>query len=464
MYGNADLTMQQIRNQNQTFNDQIFNYQAAIKSMEKEKTEKEKESKELKKKAKTLEKQLNDAKLAYEMAKDDYDDNENKNKQIEHTIKRTHSLEKMKIGQKYEGDINAMRKKETELDNDIHLKAIQLKRQEGVIARKAMAGKLKEKQEELDTLTAEYKGVQDYINSDEFQNPISKMEEIFKKEMHENDLKKYEETIQKLRQEIIEANKYVDEHPDDYAAIQTQLTKKIEELQNVKIKAQKHNDNLQQKLNHIDYLKQTQENLRKDINDLTIKQNEMDLNLEYNKEQDINKNIDELIKQKTNLSIENEKKQHELNLMKETREQQRKNNELKSQVKTFDETTKNEKFKEQDEKMLALETQYNYAVIEGEKYKQIYAKQKQLDALQLANAAKEQIINSSNICGQPFDSAAETATTSQVEAILDSNIQQQKRISQDLDTQEKRLNDNFEEEEEENNDEFVSNANNGFNP
>ena len=247
MYGNADLTMQQIRNQNQTFNDQIFNYQAAIKSMEKEKTEKEKESKELKKKAKTLEKQLNDAKLAYEMAKDDYDDNENKNKQIEHTIKRTHSLEKMKIGQKYEGDINAMRKKETELDNDIHLKAIQLKRQEGVIARKRMAGKLKEKQEELDTLTAEYKGVQDYINSDEFQNPISKMEEVFKKEMHENDLKKYEETIQKLRQEIIEANKYVDEHPDDYAAIQTQLTKKIEELQNVKAQAQKHNDNLQKK-------------------------------------------------------------------------------------------------------------------------------------------------------------------------------------------------------------------------
>ena len=174
----------------------------------------------------------------------------------------------------------------------------------------------------------------------------------------------------------------------------------------------------------------------------------MDLNLEYNKEQDINKNIDELIKQKTNLSIENEKKQHELNLMKETREQQRKNNELKSQVKTFDETTKNEKFKEQNEKMLALETQYNYAVIEGEKYKQIYAKQKQLDAIELANAAKEQIKNSNNIYGQPLNSAAETATTSQVEAILDSNIQQQKIISQDLQTQEKRLNDNFEEEEE----------------
>lgn len=52
--------------------------------------------------------------------------------------------------------------------------------------------------------------------------------------MNEKDLKKYMNENQKLRDEIISIHEYIQEHPEDYAAVQTQLTKKIEELQNIR--------------------------------------------------------------------------------------------------------------------------------------------------------------------------------------------------------------------------------------
>lgn len=60
-YGNPDLAMQQMRNQQQTYTDQLNNLDATIASMQKETAKLEKETKEAKKQHKKEERNLENA-------------------------------------------------------------------------------------------------------------------------------------------------------------------------------------------------------------------------------------------------------------------------------------------------------------------------------------------------------------------------------------------------------------------
>ena len=433
-YGNPDLAMQQMRNQNQLTTDQINNYRTTIESMKKEQEKKENELKSIKKQAKEAKRKLESAKIDYDIAKDNYEDNENINKKTQHLMHRTHSLEKINIGQKYDQDINKMTKKEVELDNKIHEKEIQIKRQQGTIAKNKMAGILKEKQDKLDLMTAEYNGMYEYIQSPAFTNPMEELTKLIAKEMNIKDSKKCINELINYRNEIIELGKLIKEHPDDQAAIQTQLKNSTDHLQNIKEHLQKHNDNLQIKDNANKYLNQINERLNKEITDLNVKNNELELRLSYNKPEDLENNIKESIKKKTELEVLNENKNYAEKLMKETREEKRKNDELNVRMQTFRDSSKFDQIQQQNGELAKLQTDYEEKKIEGDKLDQAIKLQHQVDQKELSIAAKENVMNSGISQGQPFNPSDEVSAVYQVNDTLGSQLQQQTIITENQDT------------------------------
>ena len=169
-YGNPDLAMQQMRNQTQTYTDQINNYQATIRSMEKERTDKERELSYMKKDYKDAKKRLKQVTNNYDIAKDKQEDIESYNKKADQLLHRTNSLDKLNIQAKRDIDINKMTKKEIAMDHDIMMLRLHLERQNKDIEKRKKKYKLEEKEAALAQIKAENEAANRYIESPTFKD------------------------------------------------------------------------------------------------------------------------------------------------------------------------------------------------------------------------------------------------------------------------------------------------------
>ena len=104
-YGNPDLAIQQMCNQNQSTMDQINSYRTTIESMKKEQEKNEKELKAMKKQAKDAKRNLEISQLDEQIAKDNLADSENIERKIAHLQERRRKLEQESTEKKYDQDI-----------------------------------------------------------------------------------------------------------------------------------------------------------------------------------------------------------------------------------------------------------------------------------------------------------------------------------------------------------------------
>ena len=113
MYGNADGTMQQLRNQNQATIDHINSMKSALKSIQNETKKNEAEMNEMKKKNKDAEHERDSTKIDKEIMEDKVKDFEIMMKQREHYIDKTQKLEEQ-IAEK--GGVNNIRQQAEEIE------------------------------------------------------------------------------------------------------------------------------------------------------------------------------------------------------------------------------------------------------------------------------------------------------------------------------------------------------------
>lgn len=129
-YGNPDLAIQQMRNQNQITMDQISSYRTTIDTMKKQQLKYEDELKKMKKQAKTEEHNLEKAKLDREIAKDDLESNQIKIEKAQHYFDEAARLQKEIIESETPDELNKQREKLFELEAEKREKEIQMKLQE----------------------------------------------------------------------------------------------------------------------------------------------------------------------------------------------------------------------------------------------------------------------------------------------------------------------------------------------
>ena len=404
-YGNPDLAIQQLRNQTQTFNDQIFNYQATIKSMEKEKTEKERNLAYLKKNYKDAKMRLKQVKNDFDIAKDNQTDIEIYNKKADYLIHRTNSLDKLSIQTKRDIDINKMTKKEIAVDHEIMMKQLHLERQNKDIEKRKKTFKLEEKEAELNQLRAECEAADKYVESPAFKEPETTLQQLLTEHMQEEEKKRFLNEIQKNAEEIKHLRTIIEEDPKDHAVIMEYYAKKVAAQERLIGKAKHHKELLEDKNNDIQYLRKKNQELRNKANDERIDNEIVDEKLSYYRKEDLINNNNNIIKEDINLNTQIEDKKEELNTMKAIKKKKKENQELAEEIEELDRSTKDDKFKQQNERMVELETQLEDENIESAKLNQIKSEQKHLDQMQLSNEARGRAISSSILQGQNYDEA-----------------------------------------------------------
>ena len=187
MYGNADGTMQQLRNQNQTTIDQINSMTSALRSLQNENKKNEAMISELTKKRKDAEHEKDKAKIDLEIAEDKARDVESMMKQREHYIEKQQQLEKEIMEQEGENNKYKQMKLLEEQKREKHEKEMEGIREKQEIEANQIAAEVKKVQDETKILATKNQAMFEYIGSDMFKNPLNHLTEAYINRMKEEE-------------------------------------------------------------------------------------------------------------------------------------------------------------------------------------------------------------------------------------------------------------------------------------
>ncbi len=200
-YGNPDLAIQQMRNQNQITTDQINSYRTTIESMKKEQEKNEKELKAIKKQAKDAKRNLESAQLDEQIAKENLADSENIERKIAHLQERKRKLEQENTEKNYDQDIFKIKQRIENFEDENHRLDIENLERRKTIELNQAAAKLKELEEVHKIKLAENEGQFKYMQSKKFTNPEDELPKVFSDILNEEEMKACIESRKNLEQE-----------------------------------------------------------------------------------------------------------------------------------------------------------------------------------------------------------------------------------------------------------------------
>ena len=275
-YGNPDLAIQQMRNQNQMVTDQINNYRVTMDSMKKENDKKNAELKEYKKLIKEIKHKDEESKINLEIAKDQYNDMDSKQKQIEYFMDKTHQLQKEMFEQDGENNKFALMKQLEEQRQIKHEKEMEAIKQKQEIEQNKLAQEVQKEIDETKIIATKNQSMYEYISSDMFKNPQEHLSKAYLQRMKEeekNDLLNKLSHLNKQNIEIVQQNN--NNYESNSELMVEQIKNNIAEQNKLLVINQQENQLLKNQESTYNHLLDTQTKAINDTNDMELENNKL---------------------------------------------------------------------------------------------------------------------------------------------------------------------------------------------
>ena len=377
-YGNPDLAIQQMRNQNQMTIDQISSYRTTIDTMKKQQAKYEDELKKMKKQAKTEEHDLEKAKLDREIAKDNLDANRIKLEKAQHYNELATRLQKEIIESETQEELNKQMQELIELEAEKNEKEIQMKLQEGNIKKNKMAALLEQRRKEVELATTENQAQFEYMQSKSFVNPEKELVSVIKRAMDENEMKACIAARDKLIQEQASLYELLNNNPNDYNSIQEQIMNENKARNQYIAQLQIGVDNLHDKDEEIKHLRQTSIELKNKVNDLNIETAGLNEKINSSNTQELIHDAKETSKQLTKLEVRNDQLKHQIKLNDDIRKEEENNKILKAKKEAYENMGDDPIIQQQTKELVEKETKLEEIQKETEELELINKEDRQL--------------------------------------------------------------------------------------